>query len=141
MAKSPLELAEKNVYRQIKAFEKGVFQPGLQDQLVDWGTGLQQVMQTFDQVIDPANPPQRGTLLGNAHHAITELGRNKRRLSSVLLGGQAEGNGAGESQTPAAPQGQAPVPGPATTPPQATAPQAPVAPQAPQPTGAAALGM
>lgn len=144
--KAPLERMEPLARAQIKEFVESKLLTGdFKLRLIDWAAGLHAALTSFDQVVDPDNPPEAGTV----HDLFIREGKKKRLLQNLLLGASeaapaaevpeatisVDTNGQGQTQAPVvtAPS-VAPVAPVATTPPV-------VAPPVAAPATAAALGM
>jgi len=126
--KAPIETAQGHIRKQIKVFEESTLPDPQKEQLVNWATGLNRVLQTLEQAVDPGNPPPVGT----AHAALIELGRQQRMLNSVLHGsgsGSSEGGAGegGEETLPAATSSATASAAPSAADPDAPAAETPVA--------------
>lgn len=136
--KAPLERMEPLARAQTKEFNESKHLAGdFKNRLVDWSAGLHAVLTSFDQVVDPDNPPEAGSV----HDLLIREGKKKRLLQNLLRDSE-EDDAPPAGDTP--PADSAPAP-------QAAAPQPPVAPSvalpvappvaAPVGSAAASLGM
>lgn len=91
MAKTaPIVLAEKQIDKQVKAIQEAPSVPDPQKDLLSDGlNGIKRLLQTIDQISDPDNPPEEGSLWAK----IVALGKNQRRLTGILVPEGEDGDG------------------------------------------------
>lgn len=85
----PIQLAERQLGRQIKLIEEAELPADQKGLLVDGLSGVQRLFQTMDQIADPQNPPSKDSAWGK----VVSLGKSVRTMTSVLAGVTNPGSG------------------------------------------------
>ena len=95
--KPPIEKAEYQIDKQIKAIQDSSLDDRQKEQIVDWLTGILLVMQGISEVVNPDCPPEN-----RIHVMLIDSGRKKRQLAGVLSGATSA-NGSGDAGAAGAP--------------------------------------